>query len=78
MDERNSYVEKISHSFPIEKIEFRLALEEFWINVARAFGSSIKRIALEGSIKNDDFRSPSTRLVLGIDPWVNLIENGIR
>lgn len=55
-----------------------IAPKELWSNVARAFGPSIKRIAFEGAIKNDDFRSPSTRLVLGDDPWVNLVENGIK
>ncbi|CAF0956225.1 unnamed protein product [Adineta ricciae] len=50
----------------------------FWTTVAQAFGSSIKRIAFEGAIKNDDFRSPTTRLVLGSDPWVHLVENGVK
>ncbi|CAF3226968.1 unnamed protein product [Rotaria sp. Silwood2] len=52
--------------------------DQFWSTVARSFGSSIKRIAFEGPIKNDDFRSPNTRLVLGNDPWINLVENGIK
>ncbi len=51
-----------------------LASDQFWSTVARAFGSTIKRIAFEGAIKNDDFRSPTTRLVLGNDPWIHLIE----
>jgi hypothetical protein len=48
------------------------------MTVARSFGSSIKRIAFEGAIKNDNFRSPTTRLVLGNDPWIHLLENGIK
>jgi len=55
-----------------------LASDQLWSTVARAFGSSIKRIAFEGAIKNDDFRSPNTRLVLGNDPWVHLVENGVK
>ncbi|CAF5035250.1 unnamed protein product [Rotaria sp. Silwood1] len=52
--------------------------DQFWSTVARSFGSSIKRIAFEGPIRNDDFRSPNTRLVLGNDPWIHLVENGIK
>lgn len=52
--------------------------ELFWSTVARAFGSSVKRIAFEGAIKNDDFRSPTARLVLGDDPWVQVVQNGIK
>ncbi len=62
----------------INELNCLLASDQFWSTVARAFGSSIKRIAFEGAIKNDDFRSPTTRLVLGNDPWVHLLQNGIK
>jgi hypothetical protein len=55
-------------------IDYLLASDQFWSTVVRAFGSTIKRIAFEGAIKNDDFRSPTTRLILGNDPWIHLIE----
>ncbi|CAF0870058.1 unnamed protein product, partial [Didymodactylos carnosus] len=52
--------------------------ELLWQSVCKAFSSNVKRIGLEGVIKNNDYRSPTTRLVYGNDPWVLLIENGIR
>lgn len=69
-----SYVNKVIYI----SISSLLASELFWTTVARAFGSSIKRIAFEGAIKNDDFRSPTTRLVLGDDPWVHLVQDNVK
>ncbi|RWS28238.1 tRNA wybutosine-synthesizing protein 2-like isoform X3 [Leptotrombidium deliense] len=36
------------------------------------------RIAIQGSIENNNFRTPKVRLIKGNDPWVVHIDNGIK
>jgi hypothetical protein len=50
-------------------LEYRyLVSDKLCMEVVRELGPAIKRINFESAIKNDDFRSPTTRLVLGNDP----------
>ena len=38
----------------------------------------VKRVAKENKIKNDGFRTPNVEMLLGEDPWVLTIDNGIK
>lgn len=52
-----------------------LASPQIWECISRLFSN--KSIALQGKIRNDDFRSPDVKIVYGESPWVEIIDNGI-
>merc|ERR1712004_196411 len=50
--------------------------DDLWSFVAKFL--NISKIAVKSAIVNDDFRSPTCRLVMGNDPWVVHKDNGIK
>jgi tRNA wybutosine-synthesizing protein 2 len=47
-----------------------------WEYVAESL--KVKRVAKENRINNDGYRTPNVKLLLGDDPWVFTIDNGIK
>lgn len=48
---------------------------EIWQCISKVFSG--KSIALQGKIKNDDYRSPSATVVYGDSPWIRYTDNNI-
>ncbi|XP_072287602.1 tRNA wybutosine-synthesizing protein 2 homolog [Pyxicephalus adspersus] len=49
---------------------------ELWVQVASSLG--VKRLAMQGPIQDDRWRSPNLTLLLGDNGWVEHVDNGIR
>ncbi|XP_040178672.1 tRNA wybutosine-synthesizing protein 2 homolog [Rana temporaria] len=49
---------------------------ELWVQVASSLG--VKRVAKQGQIQDDGWRTPNVTLLLGDDGWVEHVDNGIR
>ena len=50
-------------------------LSNFWHTISLSL--KCKRLALSGTISDDNFRSPKVTLVLGEDGWVDHVDNGV-
>lgn len=50
-------------------------LKSFWSEISVTL--KCKRLALDGKISDDSFRSPSVTLILGDNGWVDHVDNGI-
>lgn len=49
---------------------------ELWVQVVSSLG--VKRVAKQGRIQDDGWRTPNVTLLLGDDGWVEHVDNGIR
>jgi tRNA wybutosine-synthesizing protein 2 len=49
---------------------------DIWADIGKCL--KCKRLAIQSGVTSDDYRSPDIELVLGMDGWVEHIDNGIK
>lgn len=62
-------------SFSASTLVWRSLGDRLWQAVCRALGC--KRVALYKQVTCDKFRTPSVRLLYGLDGWVEHVDNGV-